>query len=206
MRLMASSQPSGVARSHEMRSMLPCWSLVWQPPHLAITSALVTGIPSSGAGLADSADVAACGFWLCASRGNTRIDASSTLISLSGYDTPSFRATKQAVSEKFFIRAMAFGWSARAPGLWYQQRNHAGTRDSAGWLPPRAAVRGAVPRTPGDGAAGRHRGYRLWAAAALHFKTAHRRRTAETQPPHAAGGERDDVRRHRRGVRAEYSV
>src|SRR2546422_6979650 len=45
---MASSQPSGAARSQEMRERFPFSSLVWQVPHFAITSGSVTGMPSSG--------------------------------------------------------------------------------------------------------------------------------------------------------------
>ena len=44
---MASSQPSGVVRSQEMRERLPLSSLAWQVPHLEMTSASVTGMPSS---------------------------------------------------------------------------------------------------------------------------------------------------------------
>src|SRR5438552_15806624 len=88
---MASSQPSGVARSQEIRNILLCLSGVWQDPHLEITSWLVTGMPSSGASFAGSADGAACGFWLCASRGNTRKDASKVLIALSAYHILSLR-------------------------------------------------------------------------------------------------------------------
>src|SRR5579862_1040590 len=47
-RLIASSQPSGVERSQEMRDRLPLSSFVWQVPHLEMTSGSVTGIPSSG--------------------------------------------------------------------------------------------------------------------------------------------------------------
>src|SRR5271156_6752009 len=52
MRLMASSQPSGVARSQEIRSMLLLASRVLHPPRFEITSGSVTGIPSTGAGWA----------------------------------------------------------------------------------------------------------------------------------------------------------
>src|SRR5215471_8269349 len=48
MRLIASSQLSGVARSQEIRDRLPFSSLVWHVPHFSTTNGLVTGIPSSG--------------------------------------------------------------------------------------------------------------------------------------------------------------
>src|ERR1035438_5400129 len=50
--LMASSQPSGVVRIHEIRLRLPLSSFVWQLEHLLIVTASVTGIPGSSAAVA----------------------------------------------------------------------------------------------------------------------------------------------------------
>src|SRR5215471_12209271 len=47
-RLIASSQLSGVARSQEIRDRLPFSSFLWQVPHFSTTSGLLTGMPSSG--------------------------------------------------------------------------------------------------------------------------------------------------------------
>src|SRR5215813_2075288 len=51
MRLIACCQPSGVARSQEMRERLPLSSFLWHVPHFSMTSLLVTGMPSSLGGL-----------------------------------------------------------------------------------------------------------------------------------------------------------
>src|SRR5262249_53338628 len=48
-------QPSGAARSQEMRDRFPLSSLLWQVPHFAITSGSATGMPSSGFTSADAA-------------------------------------------------------------------------------------------------------------------------------------------------------
>src|SRR5271168_3775144 len=77
-RLMASCQPSGVVRSHEMRVRFPLASLVWHVPHLDITSAFVTGMPSSSVSAGCDSAVCACAF--CAvHRAPTLITTSNAL-------------------------------------------------------------------------------------------------------------------------------
>src|SRR6516225_9047428 len=94
MRLIASSQPSGVARPQEIRNMFPRSSLLWHEPHLEITNWLVTGMPSSGAALAGSDEGPFCGAWVCAMRGNARKAATSVFITLPDYHTPVGAACK----------------------------------------------------------------------------------------------------------------
>src|ERR1700730_860193 len=67
MRLIASSQPSGVVRIQEMRDMFPLVSGAWHAPHLLMTRWSLTGNPSSSegggagfAGIDDGAVVASC--------------------------------------------------------------------------------------------------------------------------------------------------
>src|SRR5580658_2503580 len=67
---MASSHPSGVVRSQEMRDRFPLSSLAWHPPHLLSTSGSVTGMPGSGVELSSAG--------ACAQIGRTAGTARST--------------------------------------------------------------------------------------------------------------------------------
>src|ERR1700686_815780 len=57
MRLIASSQPSGVVRMAEMRDMFPCASETWHVPHFCSTSWFVTGMSCSASSFVDFASV-----------------------------------------------------------------------------------------------------------------------------------------------------
>src|SRR5580698_1664719 len=98
--LIASSQPSGVVRSQEMRERLPFASLVWQVPQREITSGSVTGIPSSTGPSAATTDPSPPALPLWAKAVDSRQEADTRRVKIrvvtcsSAYQSPACNKTR----------------------------------------------------------------------------------------------------------------